>query len=152
MVFEFELTMKIYCQVTSTGLVPMYDSDLEEKNRLKTGTAVLCDITRPRNYEFHKKFMALIRLTFDNLPERMHDTMGIYSAEDLRISIKLDLGLCSILHIGNRDLIKEESMSFSAMDQSEFEQFYKRSIDLILHKYLRGTDRQDLLDEIQRFK
>lgn len=144
--------MKIYCQVTSTGLVPMYDSDLEEKKKLKIGTAVLLNITRPRNYEFHKKFMALVRLTFDNLPEHLHDAMGIYNEDDMLTALKFDLGLCTIIRIGNRDFIKEGSISFAAMDETEFEQFYKRSIDIILHRYLRGTDNQALLDEIIRFK
>lgn len=49
--------MKIYCRVTDLGLVPMYDSDYEEKKRLKVGDTVLCDIKKPRNYEFHKKFL-----------------------------------------------------------------------------------------------
>ena len=61
--------MDIYCRVTEQGLVPMYDSDLEEKRRLKIGDTVLCKISRPRNYEFHKKFFALVRLTYENLPE-----------------------------------------------------------------------------------
>ncbi len=144
--------MKIYCRVTDYGLIPMYDSDYDEKKRLKVGDNVLCEIKRPRNYEFHKKFMALVRLTFDNLPEHLHDTMGIYSIDDMLTSLKFDLGLCNIIHIGDRDFIKEGSISFAAMDEDEFEQFYKRSIDIVLHRYLCGTDNQALLDEIIHFK
>lgn len=144
--------MKLYCRITPSGLIPMYDSDYDEKKKLKVGDTVLCEIKRPRNYEFHKKFMALVRLTFDNLPEHLHKLMGIYSVEDMLTSLKFDLGLCTIIHIGERDFIKEGSISFAAMDETEFESFYKRSIDIILHRYLCGTDLQDLLDEIQRFK
>ena len=144
--------MKIYCRVTDYGLVPMYDSDYDEKKRLKVGDTLLFEVKRPRNYEFLKKFMALVRLTFDNLPEHLHDLMGIYSVDDMLTSLKYDLGLCTIIHIGDRDFIKEGSISFAAMDETEFEQFYKRSIDIILHRYLRGTDHQALLDEIIRFK
>lgn len=144
--------MKIYCRVTEQGLIPMYNSDYDEKKRLKVGDNVLCDIKRPRNYEFHKKFMALARLTFDNLPEHLHDLLGIYCVEDMTTSLKYDLGLCTIIRIGDREFIKEGSISFAAMDESEFEQFYKRSIDIILHHYLIGTDNQALLDEIIRFK
>ena len=46
----------------------MYDSDLDEKHRLRIGDNVLCTIKRPRNYEFHKKYFALLRLTVANLP------------------------------------------------------------------------------------
>lgn len=55
--------MDIYCRVTDIGLIPMYDSDLDEKHRLRIGDNVLCTIKRPRNYEFHKKYFSLLRLT-----------------------------------------------------------------------------------------
>jgi hypothetical protein len=38
------------------------------------------------------------------------------------------------------------------MDNAEFERFYNRCIDLILHRYLIGTDRESLIEEIENFK
>lgn len=144
--------MKIYCRVTDHGLIPLYDSDYEEKKKLRVGDTVLCDIKRPRNYEFHKKFFALVRLTFDNLPEHLHQALSIYSEEDLLLSLKIDLGLCTTVRYGFREVIKPGSISFASMDETEFQRFYSSCIDVILHRYLRGTDRQALLDEIERFK
>ncbi|MBE6199780.1 MAG: DUF1367 family protein [Rikenellaceae bacterium] len=144
--------MDIYCRVTEQGLVPMYDSDLEEKRRLKIGDTVLCKISRPRNYEFHKKFFALVRLTYENLPERLHYMLSIWSEEDLLTCLKLDLGLATTVYHGGKEFIKTGSISFAAMDNSEFENFYQRTIDVILNKYLRGTDKQALLEEIVNFK
>lgn len=144
--------MEIYCLVTEQGLIPMYDSDYDEKQRLKVGETVLCKISKPRNYEFHKKFWALIRLTYQNLPERLHRMLDIYSEEDMLTCLKLDLGLSSTVWHGSRQVVRAGSISFAAMDNTEFEQFYQRCIDVILEKYLRGTSRQDLLDEIASFK
>lgn len=144
--------MDLYCLVTEQGLVPMYDSDLDEKRRLKIGEKVLCKISRPRNYEFHKKFFALVRLTFENLPERLHLMLSIRSEEDLLTCIKLDLGLASTVYHGGKEFIKTGSISFASMDNTEFEKFYQRTVDLILHKYLRGTDKQTLLEEVENFK
>ena len=144
--------MKIYCRVTSTGLIPLYESDLEEKRKLKVGSDVLCDISLPRKYEFHKKFMALVRLTFDNLPEQLNEMLHIHSIDDMLTCIKLDLGLCTIISIGGRDVIKIGSISFASMDETEFKIFYHKSIDMILNHYLRSTDKQDLLDGIERYK
>ena len=135
--------MKIYCQVTAQGLVPMYDSDYDEKQRLKIGEKVLCEVTKPRNYEFHKKFFALVRLAYQNLPERLQSMLNC---------LKLDVGLASIIYQGGRQLIKVGSISFSSMDDTEFETFYQKCVDVILTKYLRGTSRQELIDEIERFK
>ena len=144
--------MKIYCQVTAQGLVPMYDSDYDEKQRLKIGEKVLCEVTKPRNYEFHKKFFALVRLAYQNLPERLQSMLNISSEDDMLTCLKLDVGLASIIYQGGRQLIKVGSISFSSMDDTEFETFYQKCVDVILTKYLRGTSRQELIDEIERFK
>lgn len=144
--------MKIYCRVTDIGLVPMYDSDYDEKKKLRVGEIVLCDISKPRNYEFHKKFFALIRLVFDNLPEHIADTFNIYSEEDMLDVLKVDLGLYNIVYVGGKQLVKVGSISFAKMDNTEFERFYNRSIDIVLNKYMNGTERFDLIEEINRFK
>lgn len=143
--------MKILCQVTELGLMPMYDSDLEEKRKLKIGSTVLCDVKKPRNYKFHKKFFALLRLTFDNLPHHLHESLNIYSEEDLLLSLKIDLGISFVVNISGHDVYREGSISFAAMDEAEFEGFYHRCVNVILHRYLKGTGRQDLIDEVERF-
>lgn len=144
--------MKIYCQVTAQGLVPMYDSDYEEKKRLREGDRVLCEITRPRNYEFHKKFFALVRLTFQNLPERLNLMFHIHSEEEMLTCLKLDLGYAKTVYHGNRCVVIPQSISFSSMDQDTFEVFYQRSIDVILEKYLTGSTRKEIIDEVENFK
>lgn len=144
--------MEIYCRVTASGLVPMYDSDYEERQRLVEGETVLCVIRKPRNYEFHKKFFALVRLTFDNLPERLVRMLNIHSEQDMLDNLKLDLGLYSVVYHGGKAVIKLGSISFAAMDETDFQKFYDRCVDVVLFNYLRGTDRKTLLDEVQRFK
>ena len=144
--------MDIYCRVTDIGLVPMYNSDYDDKQRLKVGDTVLCSIKRPRNYEFHKKFFALLRLTVTNLPHLIQQQMQIFTEEDMLDCLKVDLGLYTTVLHGGKQIIKTGSISFSKMDESEFERFFKRSVDVILRIYLRGTDRQALIEEIDNFK
>lgn len=144
--------MKIYCKVTAQGLVPMYDSDYDEKKRLKEGETVLCEISKPRNYEFHKKFMSLVRLTFDNLPNEYLTAWNIYSEEDMLTRIKIDLGLYTLAYIGRKTIVKPGSISFAKMDETEFEKFYNRTIDLIIDRYLAGTNRDDLLEIVSHYK
>lgn len=146
------MTMDILCRVTATGLVPMYDSDYDEKQRLSEGDTVLCTIRKPRNYEFHKKFFALVRLTFDNLPERLVRMLNIHSEESMLDNIKLDLGLYTIVWHARRPVLKLGSISFAKMDETAFQQFYNRCIDIILTNYLRGTTRQEIIEEVERFK
>lgn len=144
--------MEIYCQVTHQGLVPMYDSDYEEKKKLKQGEKVLVTIKRPRNYENHKRFFALLRLVVQNLPEQMARAMSIYSEEDLLNCIKLDLGMFTTHWHEGRELLKVKSISFASMDESEFSNFFTETINLITNHYLLGMDRETLLEEIDNFR
>ena len=144
--------MDIYCRVTDIGLVPMYDSDYDEKQRLKVGDTVLCSIKRPRNYEFFKKYWALLRLTVTNLPHLIQQQMQIFTEEDMLDCLKVDLGLYTTVLHGGKQIIKTGSISFAKMDESEFERFFQRSVDVILRIYLSGTDRQALIEEIDKFK
>lgn len=144
--------MDIYCRVTDIGLIPMYDSDLDEKHRLRIGDNVLCTIKRPRNYEFHKKYFALLRLTVANLPHLIQQQMQIFTEEDLLDCLKIDLGLFTTRWHGGRQIVKTGSISFAKMDNTEFEKFFSRSVDAILRIYLRGTDRQALIEEIENYK
>ena len=71
--------MDIFCKVTPNGLVPLYDSDYDNKHRLKNGSVVKCKITKPRNLAFHKKFFAMVRLTYENLPFNLVEKWGIHN-------------------------------------------------------------------------
>lgn len=144
--------MDIYCRVTDIGLIPMYDSDLDEKHRLRIGDNVLCTIKRPRNYEFHKKYFALLRLTVANLPHLIQQQMQIFTEEDLLDCLKIDLVLFTTRWHGGRQIVKTGSISFAKMDNTEFEKFFSRSVDAILRIYLRGTDRQALIEEVENYK
>jgi hypothetical protein len=141
----------IFCRVTDVGLVPMYDSDSDEKHRLRVGDTVLCRITRPRNYEFHKKFFALVRLTYLNLPEHLHEELNVWSEEDMLACMKLDLGYATTIFYEGREIVKLGSISFAKMDDTEFQRFYDRCLFLVQYKYLRGIERDTLLEEIGNF-
>ena len=145
--------MDIYCKVTPYGLVPLYDSDFQMKKRLKIGTTVKCKVSNPRNYEHHKKFFALVRLTFENLPCNLAEYWNIHNEEDMLRRFKRDLGYyTSTLNERGEREIEYQSISFAAMEQYEFERFYNQCIDLVLYKYIKGIDQQDLITEIENFK
>lgn len=144
--------MDIYCMVTATGLVPMYDSDYDESKKLKQGEKILVSVKRPRNYENHKRFFSLLRLTVDNLPHLIQQQMQIFSEEELLDCIKIDLGMYQTCWHGGKEMLKLDSISFAKMDETEFQTFFNKALDVILRIYLRGTDKQLLLDEIERYR
>lgn len=144
--------MDIFCKVTPYGFVPLYDSDLAMRKRLREGSTVRCRVTLPRNYQFHKKFFALLRLTFDNLPEPLIRRWHILNEEDMLRRFKRDLGYFTSYYDENgiRE-IEYRSISFAAMDQLEFERFYSRCVDLVVYRYLPGINHQELSNEIENF-
>ena len=131
----------------------MYDSDLEAKKRLKDGAIVRCKVSNPRNLEHHKKFFALVRLTFDNLPFCLAEAWNISNEDDMLRRFKRDLGYYTAFRneYGERE-IEYRSISFPAMEQREFEQFYNQCVDLVLNKYIKGLNREDLINEVENFK
>lgn len=145
--------MDIYCRVTPYGLVPLYDSDHDLKLRLRVGSTVRCRVTLPRNYEFHKKFFALVRLTYDNLPLPLVERWNVHSTDDMLRRFKRDLGYftATVNDRGERE-IEYKSISFAAMDEEEFERFYTDCVNLVLDKYIPGIDRDDLINEVEHFK
>ena len=98
--------MDIYCRVTPYGLVPLYDSDHDLKQRLRVGSTVRCRVSLPRNYRFHKKFFALVRLTFDNLPLPLVERWNVRSENDMLRRFKHDLGYYSstVNDLGEREI------------------------------------------------
>lgn len=143
--------MKILCIVTENGLVPKYDSDREEFRILKRNTDVLVEVGQKRNYEFHKKFFALLKLTYDNFPEWLEDSLNVHSVEDLRTRLKVDLGLYEVSHYGNQSVIIPKSIAFDKMDETEFEKFYRSSVNHILKNYLKGVNNEQIEEEIWKF-
>ena len=143
--------MKILCVVTENGLAPKYDSDREEFSRLKRNTDVLVEVGQKRSDEFHKKFFALLKLTYDNFPEWMEDNLNVHSVEDLRTRLKIDLGLYEVSHYGNQSVIIPKSIAFDKMDETEFEKFYKMSVNHILKNYLKGVTNEQIEEEIWKF-
>lgn len=129
----------------------MYDSDHEELKRLKEGEVVLCHIKKQRNYKFHKKFFALLRLTFDNIPEQVQEQYHINTLDDLLSHLKVQLGLYEIVKVNGNNTFSLGSISFQAMDGAEFEKFYNDCIEVITHTYLKGLDTDTIREEIHNF-
>jgi hypothetical protein len=74
--------MEIFLVKTQSGaLAPFDDADAQRMAKIKTNEVVRAEITKPRNLLFHKKFMALVRLVFEN-QERYN------SIEDLLVEFK----------------------------------------------------------------
>jgi hypothetical protein len=102
-----------------------YDSDYEKVMKVKVGEIYKCQITKPRNYEFHKKYFALINMVYEN--QELFDNI-----EDLRSELTIKAGFFSIYHGLDGNIKKKaNSISFSEMDGFQFQELYERTKDVI---------------------
>ena len=141
--------MKLYCTVTEYGLMPYDDNDLQLFRRLKRGAVVKVETRTPRNLRFHRKFFALLRVTFDNLPEHIASSMHIESIEALLMLLKMDMGYFDVVEIGAHHFVKTRSISFAEMDEAAFSEFYNKAVTCILNNYLTRSSQADLEEAVQ---
>lgn len=143
--------MYFFCKVMPQGLVPLDDIDWEAKKRLRIGSDVRVSITMPRNIKFHRKFFALLNITLDNLPETTQQQLRVNSTQRLLDILKIRMGFYDIVQIDGRNVLELHSISFAKMDEYAFGKFYDQAVTEILEFFLQGTDRNELLQEVEQF-
>ena len=119
--------MKFYAEINSIGkIVPLYDSGYDAFKKVKRNTELLVDITQPRNIKFHKKYFALVNMAFQN-QERFDDI------EILRKELTIQAGFYKEYVSFEGELKREaKSISFSAMDDIEFNELYSKFINAVI--------------------
>jgi hypothetical protein len=65
---------RLYLTKTLSGFIPADEPSRDEWKKYKNGEAYRADIVKPRSYQHHKLCMALVSLTYENLPDRYHTT------------------------------------------------------------------------------
>ena len=132
-----------YFLKANNSLIPASDSDAEILGKIKAGEAVRIKFTRARNYQFHKKFMALMNLAFDYWPEPNDEDTPVYlrnthpqkNFDRFRKDITILAGYYESTFRLNGDVrIEAKSISFASMDEDEFEKLYSDCIDVVLKK------------------
>jgi hypothetical protein len=117
--------MKLMLLNTFEGLKPCYDADFEEKKKLRTGQVYSAEIKLERNYEFHKKYFALISLAWEYQPEKRQEFFK-NSVEVFRKTVEISAGHCDLVYSIKRKewLEVPKSIAFSKMDNSSFQMLY----------------------------
>ena len=118
--------MKFFCQNTEAGLIPLYPSDLDEKKKLKKNKVYSCEIKFERNYEFLKKFMALIRVGCEN-SKAVEMPFKAY-----RNYATIKSGYAKIYNTPKGTFVEAESISFGSMNEEDFEKVYNDVLNFII--------------------
>lgn len=149
--------MKVLVQNELDGLHPVYDSDMEEKKKLKIGKRYWMETKEARNPEFHKKYWALMKVALEHIPSHVLDILEdvnkfkIKKPEDVHFYVKLKLGMVKKRYVSSDGRVGFEvkSTSFDKMDDIEFQEFYNRALDVVI--ILTEADRSLMERELVNF-
>jgi len=119
----------------------------EQFKGLKRGN-YLFEITRPRNYQFHKKLFALLRMALDM--QDQFQTMETFRDAVLISAGEFDLHQIRLPKIeeeldGKKIMVlKPKSISFAKMDQTAFDALYSRVIDALIANFCPGATPEEM--------
>lgn len=121
--------MKILCTVTEQGFKPFYNSDWEEKSKLKIGDEIWVEVKKARNYEFHKKFFALLNCGLANSKGKYikTDNLDLY-----RTYVTMKVGYVDITPTNKSNMFTPKSIAFDKMDETEFQKLYNKVVDFVI--------------------
>lgn len=136
------MKLTIVKQLNNTFKVA-YDSDYETLKKIKVGDLLECEIRKPRNYKFHKKFFALLNLVYQN-QERYSNI------DDLRHDLTIVSGYYTErVDIQGETLKKANSISFAKMSEDDFTKLYESFLTSI-QKYFH-FDKETIQENIEQF-
>ena len=112
------------------SFLPAHDSDLELARKIKIGDVYRFQYSKPRNYEFHKKFFALMDLVFQN-QENYTDR------NELREDLIIEAGFWfeKTNYITGEVTRKAKSINFASMDENEFSELYRAMLDTVIRVF-----------------
>lgn len=104
-----------------------------------------------RNYEFHKKYFALIKCSWEYLNEKQQRFFG--SINSFRKAVQIAAGFYEpVFNIKKREWTQEsKSISFDKMDEYEFRELYDRSKDVIFEVFLRWLSVEEFEKQLINF-
>lgn len=155
---------KFFCNKMKVGtiwaLVPAHDSDLEAIKKLPANQPITVSVTRIRNVDHHRKYFALLNYAFDvwEPPEGDPAMLGVQKNFDtFRKNIAVKAGFYEMHYtLAGTIRIEAKSISFTSMDQDEFEKLYDKTIDVLLNMVPQLTNHTDdelraVVDQLMEF-
>jgi len=141
--FIIQAMTKISLVRTLSGFKPAYDSDFEISKKIKLNEPYEYEFKRPRNYKFHKKFFALVKMVFDNQEQYTN-------IEHLRKDLIIESGNYDLRHdLLGVEIREAKSISFASMSEDEFSELYNSVVDVII-KYFH-FDKQEIADNVEQY-
>jgi len=111
---------RMFLKRTLSGFVPADEASLQLCKKFKQGEAYRADVVKPRSYQHHKLCLALLNLTYDNLPEKYAKSYA--SFDQFRYAVAMEAGHCeSFVSLHGEIMTQPRSISYDEIpDDIEF--------------------------------
>ena len=120
--------MRLFLVKTNSGLFPAYAADADELSKLPNNEVMECEVRKARNYKFHRKFFALIKVGFE--AQRMFDEITSY-----RYWITMKAGHYKMYETEEGTMFLPDSISFDKMDDLEFKDLFRDVQNAIIREH-----------------
>ena len=136
-------------------LLPASDGDAERLERFKSGAIYPIEIKQARNPAFHGKVFAFMQFCFEHWSADKTDERFKASAaqfDTFRKELTVLAGYRDVtFKINGGFRVEPKSLSFSSMEQAEFEEFYSAAINAAIAHVFNNTTNPAILHKLQSF-
>ena len=135
--------MKIHVKKFNKAFTPISDEDWEIYNKLSTDETFYFEIKKVRNPSLHRKFFALLKIGYTNLPEQYESICP--NSEVFRSQMLIMAGHCIITYdFDGNEHIGAKSINFETVDDIEFSKIYSDVLNVMLRKVFINCDERDI--------
>ncbi len=144
--------MKLFLLNTDHGLFPCTDKDFDEKKKLKIGETYQVEIKLARNYQFLKKYFALLNCAWEYQNERVQEHFH-NSKESFRETVQIAAGYTETFYSIKRKewLEKSQSIAFENMKEEEFADLYSKVKDVLYMTFLKHISQEEFERQLINF-
>lgn len=144
--------MEIKLKCTATGFQICDDADYEIKRKLKIGKVYTCKIKQLRNYDFLRKYFALINCAWSFLSEAGREFFH-QDVEVFRKTVEVSAGHCDkVYSLALRSWVEvPKSIAFDKMSEDEFGSLYDKVKEVLFSVFLKDVNLEIFLQELSNF-
>jgi len=141
--------MKTHVYVTADGYKPIDADDVKEHGKLAQGEIVQFSVKRARFYPLLQKYWACCNMIAQNYRKPEYKYLNDKDKVDVFCRHRAGLVDCTVV-MPDVTIVRPASISYSAMDQDDFQAYYDKAIDIMSD--ISDMPRDDIEKNWHRYK
>lgn len=140
--------VKLHLRKANGFLIPDSPEDAERLIKFKFGEVIKAEVTRPRNYKFHRKMFSLFQFCYENWEQPEVDTPHGVAGKSFdrfwRDLVILAGYYEQVVRVDGSVRVEAKSIAFANMDEDEFGKLYSAVVDAAIKHVLKTYTRDDV--------